>query len=481
MTQAAASTPLDVFIGKNRRATAEAMDVRSPFDGRVVGRTWRCTEADAEAAIAAAVDAAPGMRALSSGERAAILRRAAERLEIDREMFARTICDEAGKPIRDARGEVGRAVLTLRTASEEATRMGGEVMPLDVLEATRGQWAMIRRVPLGPIGAISPFNFPLNLVCHKLAPAIAAGNTVVLKPASSTPLTALRLAALLHDCGLPAGALSVLPCSPSVGERLVTDPRLKMLTFTGSPSVGWRLKGMAGQKRVTLELGGNAGVVVHRDANVGYAAQRCAVGGFAFAGQSCISVQRIFVHEDVYPQFVNDFVARVKALRVGDPSEETTDVGPMIDEGAAQRAESWIQEALADGATLLAGGARSGACLQPTVLTGTQPSMKVNCQEVFAPLVTVTPYTDVDEALRMVDDSQYGLQAGIFTRDLKLVFDAYERLDVGGVVVNEISAHRVDPMPYGGTKGSGLGREGVRWAMHEMSEEKLLLYNPNGL
>lgn len=481
MTDPNAALPLDVFVGRERRAATETMEVRSPFDGRLVGRTWRCREADADAAIATAVEAAGDMRALSSGERADVLRRAAERLDAEGETFARGICDEAGKPIRDARREVGRAVLTLRTASEEATRISGEWMPLDVIEATRGQWATIRRFPLGPIGAISPFNFPLNLVCHKLAPAIAAGNTVVLKPASSTPLTALRLAALLYDCGLPAGALSVLPCRPSVGERLATDPRLKMLTFTGSPSVGWRLKSMAGHKRVTLELGGNAGVIVHHDANLAYAAQRCAAGGFAFAGQSCISVQRIFVHEDVYPTFVDDFVARVKALRVGDPSHESTDVGPKIDEAAAQRAESWVAEALAGGAALLAGGTRSGACLQPTVLTGTTPSMKVNCQEVFAPLCTVTPYRDVNEALRLVDDSQYGLQAGIFTRDLGLVYDAYERLDVGGVIVNEISAHRVDPMPYGGTKGSGLGREGVRWAMQEMSEEKLLLYNPNGL
>lgn len=481
MAEPAVAETIEVFVGAERRRTDDALDVRSPADGRVVGRTWRCSEEEVDAAIDLAVRTAPTMRALASGERAAILRRAAEGLESEREAFARSICEEAGKPIRDARGEVGRAILTLRTASEEATRIGGEWMPLDVIDATRGQWAIIRRFPLGAIGAISPFNFPLNLVAHKLAPAIAAGNTVVLKPSSSTPLTALRLAQLLYASGLPPGALSVVPCSPRVGERLVTDPRLRKLTFTGSPAVGWRLKELAGRKRVTLELGGNAAVIVHHDANIDYAAKRCAVGGFAFAGQSCISVQRIFVHEDVRERFVDDLAGRVKALKVGDPSDETTDVGPMIDESAARRAEEWIAEAVAAGARALTGGVRNGTFLQPTVLTDTTPSMKVNCNEVFAPICTIIPYVDVEDALRQVDESEYGLQAGLFTRDLKLAFDAYERLEVAGLIVNEISAHRVDPMPYGGIKGSGLGREGVRWAIDEMTEEKLLLFNPNGM
>lgn len=479
--QSTTAVTLDFFIGAERRRSETPLEVRSPADGHVVGRTWRCSAADVDAAIALAKRTAKGMRELSAADRAAILRRTALALETHHEEFARCISAEGGKPIRDARGEVGRAILTFQTASEEATRIQGEWMPLDVVEATRGQWAIIRRFPLGCIGAISPFNFPLNLVSHKLAPAIAAGNTVVLKPASSTPLTALRLAELLYSCGLPNGALSVVPCSPEVGELLVTDPRLKMLTFTGSPAVGWRLKQMAGQKRVTLELGGNAGVLVHHDANLAYAAQRCAVGGFSYAGQSCISVQRIFVHEKVFEAFRDDLVSRVKALKLGDPGDETTDVGPMIDEGAARRAEEWIREAVAGGARLLTGGERNGTFVQPTILTATKPEMKVNCQEVFAPLVTLIPYSDAHMALRELNDSEFGLQAGIFTHDLGLVFYAYDKLDVGGLIVNEISAHRVDPMPYGGVKGSGLGREGVRWTIHEMTEEKLMLYNPNGL
>ncbi len=481
MTESACPDGIDFFVGSERRRSQQPLEVRCPYDSRRVGSTWRATEAHVDEAVALAERHAPAMARLSGGERAAILSTASERLWEERELFARTISEEAGKPLRDARGEVGRAVLVFQTAAEEATRIGGEWMPLDVLEATRGQWALVRRFPLGPIAAITPFNFPLNLVAHKLAPAIAAGNTVVLKPSSSTPLTALRLASLLYGCGLPEHALSVLPCTPLIGEHLVGDPRLRMLTFTGSPPVGWRLKSMAGRKRVTLELGGNAGVIVHHDANLSYAARRCAVGGFTSAGQSCISVQRIYVHERIREAFESEFLEHVRALKVGDPADETTDVGPLINEASASRALEWIREALSGGARLLTGGERHGSCLQPTVLTDTTPVMKVNCQEVFAPLVTIIPYHDVDVALRQLDDSEYGLQAGLFTHDLGLVFRAYEQLSVGGLVVNDVSAHRVDPMPYGGVKGSGLGREGVRWAIGEMTEEKLMLYNPAGL
>lgn len=481
MTETLEAETLAICMGGKPRTTGQVLEVRSPADGRVVGTTFQASEADIDEAIGVAVEAFEVTRKLPASRRYEILSAVARGLQERREVFARSISDEAGKPLKDARGEVGRAILTFTTAAEEAKRIGGEWMPLDVLEATAGQWALIRRFPLGPIGAISPFNFPLNLVAHKLAPAIAAGNSVVLKPASSTPLTALRLAALLYECGLPEGALSVLPCPGALGERLVTDDRLKMITFTGSPAVGWGLKGKAGRKRVTLELGGNAGCVVHKDADINRAVARCAAGAFAFSGQSCISVQRIFVHRDVVDVFREGFVAKASALRVGPPSDESTDVGPMIDEDAARRAESWIQEAASLGARVLCGGKRTGAFLEPTVLADTRPDMKVNCQEVFAPVATIIPYDDVRAALAEVNDSRYGLQAGLFTRDIGLAFEAYETLDVGGLIVNEIPSYRVDPMPYGGVKDSGLGREGIRWTIQEMTEEKLFLYNPLGI
>jgi acyl-CoA reductase-like NAD-dependent aldehyde dehydrogenase len=455
----------------------EALEVRSPFDHHLVGSTFRPGTSHIEQAIQAAVRAFEVTRKLPSFERQRILRSVAQGLTDRREDFARTIALEAAKPIRTARVEVERAIFTFNIASEESTRICGQWLPLDLQAFAAGRWAMVRRFPLGAIAAITPFNFPLNLVAHKWAPALAAGCTLVHKPASQTPLSSLFLAELVEQAGWPAGALNVLPLSSPNAERLVADERLRMLSFTGSAEVGWGLKKVAGKKRVTLELGGNAGVIVHHDADLEYAADRCTTGGFSYAGQSCISVQRIFVHASVMASFLAAFVPRVQRLKVGDPLEETTDVGPMISEADARRAEEWINEAAAGGAHLLCGGKRSGPLLEPAVLTGTRPEQRVNCREVFAPVVTVESYQDFAEAVRRVNDSPYGLQAGVFTRDAKLLFQAYEELEVGGVIAGDVPTFRIDHMPYGGVKDSGLGREGLHYAIEEMTEPKILVVN----
>jgi glyceraldehyde-3-phosphate dehydrogenase (NADP+) len=469
---------LGILVNGEWRKTAERMEVRSPYDGKAVGETFRAGAAEMEEAIRASVRAFEKTARLPTYERAGILERAAEGIRRRREEFALSIAREAGKPLKTARVEADRAALTFTDAAEEIKRLNGEWLPLDRIEASRGRWGLVRRFPLGPIAAISPFNFPLNLVGHKLAPALGAGNSVVLKPASQTPLTALRLAQVLVEAGVQAGALNVLPCSPAVAEPLCTDDRFKLLTFTGSPAVGWDLKRKAGRKRITLELGGNAGCIVHRDADLKYAAERCTFGGFSYAGQSCISVQRILVQRSVYDRFLGEFLPRVESLKVGDPLDEATDVGPMISEKEAQRVEEWVAEARKQGARVLLGGERRGAVVPPVVLGEVKKEMKVSCLEVFAPLVTVSPYEEFDEALKVVNDSDYGLQAGLFTRDASLIFKAYEALEVGGVVVGDVPTFRIDPMPYGGVKDSGLGREGARYALEEMTERKLLVMAP---
>lgn len=457
----------------------EPLEVRSPYDQSVVGTTYRASPAHVEAAVQAAVRAFENTRKLPAYERQRVLRAVAQGITDRHEDFARTIALEAGKPIRTARAEVDRAIFTFTVASEESTRIYGEWLPLDLQAIAAGRWAMVRRFPLGPILTITPFNFPLNLVAHKIAPAIAAGCTVVHKPARQTPLSSLLLARLVDEASWPAGALNVVPLrgSDPATAGLVADDRLKKLTFTGSAAVGWELKGKAGKKRVTLELGGNAGVIIHHDADLNYAAERCVTGGFSYAGQSCISVQRILVHDGVYEKFLSLFVPRVQNLKVGDPLDEATDVGPMISERDAQRAVEWVDEAAAAGAKVLCGGKRQGSLMEPTALTATRAEMSVNCLEVFAPVVTVEPYRDFPMAVKQVNDSNYGLQAGIFTRDVKLLFEAYEGLDVGGVVAGDVPTFRIDHMPYGGVKDSGLGREGLRYAIEEMTERKLLVMN----
>jgi acyl-CoA reductase-like NAD-dependent aldehyde dehydrogenase len=455
----------------------DPVEVRAPYDGSVIARVFQGRREHAEAAIAAAVKAFGTTRRLPAFERQRVLRRVAENIGERKEEFARTLAQEAGKPIKAARTEVGRAIFTFNVAAEESTRIYGEYLPLDWQESTAGRWGIVRRYPLGPIAGITPFNFPLNLVAHKVAPAIACGCTMVLKPAPQTPLSALLLAEAIQQAGWPDGALNVLPLSNEDASLLVTDERLKLISFTGSAAVGWDIKRRAGKKKVILELGGNAGVIVHSDADLAYAAERCVAGGFAYAGQTCISVQRILVERSVCGKFTELLLAGVKKLQTGDPLQESTDLGPLIRESDAVRASDWVQEAVRSGARLLCGGHRNGPLLEPTVLTGTRAEMKVNCQEIFAPVVTVEPYDDFLEACRQVNNSPYGLQTGIFTRDTKLLFNAYEELEVGAVIAGDVPTFRIDHMPYGGIKDSGLGREGLRYAIEEMTEPRLLVMN----
>jgi acyl-CoA reductase-like NAD-dependent aldehyde dehydrogenase len=455
----------------------EPVDIRSPYDGSIVATVHPATAAHAEVAVRAALRAFESTRKSPSFERQKILREISAGIQARREEFARVMALEAGKPLRTARIEVDRAVLTFSVAAEEATRIEGEWLPLDLQPSMVGRAGILRRFALGPVLGITPFNFPLNLVAHKVAPAIAAGCTIVLKPAPQTPLSSFMLAQIAEKAGLPAGALNVLPLANPEAEKLVGDDRLKLLSFTGSGPVGWSLKAKAGKKKVVLELGGNAAVIVHSDADVEDAARRCVQGGFSYAGQSCISVQRIFVQQSIEAKFVEALVAGVRKLKLGDPLDEATDVGPMINEDAARRAAAWIEEAVAGGAKLLCGGRRNGALLEPAVLTNTQPKMKVNCHEIFAPVVVVEPYDTFDDAIRRTNDSPYGLQAGVFTRDTKLLFRAFDELEVGGVVAGDVSAFRSDPMPYGGVKESGLGREGLRYSIEEMTEPRLLVLN----
>ena len=465
------------FLDGRWRDDGDVVEVRAPFDGSVVGRVVQGRREHAEAAIAAAVKAFGTTRRLPAFERQRVLRQIAQQIGERRDEFSRTLAAEAGKPIRLARIEVDRAVFIFNVAAEESTRIYGEYLPLDWQEYTAGRWGIVKRFPLGPIAGITPFNFPLNLVAHKVAPAIAAGCPIVLKPAPQTPLSALLLAECVQQAGWPDGGLNVLPLSNEDAGLLVTDERIKLISFTGSVPVGWDIKRKAGKKKVALELGGNAGAIVHGDADVAYAAERCVAGGFGYAGQTCISVQRILVEEPVYGKFTDLLVQGVKQLKTGDPMEETTDVGPLIRESDAIRVTQWVEEAVRAGARLLCGGTRKGPVVEPTVLTGTKPEMKVNCQEIFGPVVTLEPYRTFDEALRRINNSNYGLQAGIFTRDTKLLFQAYDELEVGAVIAGDIPSFRIDHMPYGGIKDSGLGREGLRYAIEEMTEPKLLVMN----
>ena len=455
----------------------DPIEIRSPYDGSVVGSVFQGRREHVDAAIKAAIKAFGTTRRLPAFERQRVLRRVAESITLRKEEFAHTLAQEAGKPIKAARSEVERSIFTFTVAAEESTRIYGEYLPLDWQEFTAGRWGIVRRFPLGPIGGITPFNFPLNLVAHKVAPAIASGCTMVLKPAPETPLTALLMAESVQQAGWPDGALNVIPLSNEDAGLLVSDDRLKLISFTGSAAVGWEIKRKAGKKKVALELGGNAGVIVHSDADLTYAAGRCVTGGFAYAGQSCISVQRILVEQSVLEKFRDIFVAGVRKLRTGDPLEESTDVGPLIRESDAIRASDWIQEAVRGGARLLCGGQRNGSLLEPTVLAGTRLEMKVNCQEIFAPVVTLEAYHDFYDALKQINNSPYGLQAGIFTRDAKLLFDAYEELEVGALMAGDVPTFRIDHMPYGGIKDSGLGREGLRYAIEEMTEPKMLVMN----
>jgi len=467
------------FIGGSWRMSDRVRPVVNPYEGKTVAEVCQASAAEIEEAIGAAVAAFEEMRRLSSRERSGILAAASRDLGARREEFAHLITSETGKPISFSRVEADRAVFTLQVASEEASRLEGSMLPLDLVPGSEGRMALVRRFPIGPVAAITPFNFPLNLVAHKLGPAFAVGNPVVLKPSSSAPVTALALARIFEATGLPKGGLNVVPCLSDEAGQLVEDTRLKLITFTGSPAVGWALKSRAGKKKVTLELGGNAAVVVDASADVGLALRRTVAGAFGNAGQSCIAVQRVFVHESLRDSFIGQLVELTKTVATGDPSDERTVVGPMITVQAAKQVEEWILSAVSAGARVLCGGRRREAILEPTVIVDAPPDQPVCAQEVFAPVVVVEAFSSFEQALDRVNDSSFGLQAGLFSDSLRHVLMAYDRLELGGLIVNDSSAYRIDHMPYGGVKDSGFGREGLRYAIEEMTEQKLLALNPN--
>ena len=465
------------LIGDRWVSTTETARVVNPFSGDTVAEVCQAGQAEASLAVQSAVAAFDAMRQLPAYARSTALTHIVSGLEADKDLLSRLITAEAGKPITDARREVQRAIQTFTIAAEEAKRLPGDVVPMDAVPGGASYVGLLRRFPIGPVLGITPFNFPLNLVAHKVAPALAVGNPIVLKPAPQTPLTALKLGEIVLRAGLPPGAFSVVPCSNAIAEYLVEHSGFRLLSFTGSARVGWMLRAKSGTKRVLLELGGNAGVIVEPDADLENAVERCAIGGFGYAGQTCISVQRIFVQDVLFDRFLDRLVARVTRIKSGDPADESTVVGPLIDETAARRVETWIGEAVAQGARVLTGGKRVGPVVEPTVMTGTTPKMKISCEEVFGPVVTVSRYGRFQDALMALNDSEYGLQAGVFTQNVHRIFQAHQELAVGTVLANEIPTFRLDHMPYGGVKQSGLGREGVPYAIEEMTEPKLLVLN----
>ena len=472
------SCPL--LIGGEKKQTKETLKVRFPYTGEVYAEVCLAGTAELNKAVAAACRGFEKTRRLPLHARAAILHRIADSIHARADELADVLVMEGGKTRKFAAAEVARAETTVRLSAEEATRICGEVIPLDLSPDTEGRTGYVQYFPLGPVAGIVPFNFPLNLACHKLAPAIAAGNSVVLKPASATPVSALILGEIALDAGLPPDAISVVPCTGARAEQLARDPRIAFLSFTGSCAVGWHLRSIAGRKRVGLELGGNAAAIVHEDANLTFAAQRIATGGFINAGQVCISVQRVLIHRPIYDQALGKILDAVKALRVGDPRDPATDVGPMIDRLKAEEAFRKVQEAKKQGAEILLGGTLEETLFAPTILTKTTPEMRVNCEEVFAPVVSVAPYETFDEALRIANTGDYGLQAGIFTQNISRAMTAFSEMQVGGVQVNDIPTFRSDAMPYGGAKGSGLGHEGPRYAVREMSAMRLMVINRAG-
>jgi glyceraldehyde-3-phosphate dehydrogenase (NADP+) len=468
-----AATPL--MIAGNLRNTEATAEVHSPYDNHVVAAVCQATVDDAIEALKAAEHAFAETRALPSYRRAAILEHVARRIEHEALDMARGISLESGKPIATARAEVQRAVQTFRIAAEEAKRIGGELLPLDWTPENDGRAGLLRRFPIGPILGITPFNFPLNLVAHKVAPALAAGNPILIKPAPQTPLTALRLGEMVVDAGWPRGAISVLPCSNEVAASMLQSPRLRMLSFTGSAEVGWRLKAMVPRLRCTLELGGNAAMIVHEDADLEHAARAILSGGFTYSGQSCISVQRVFVHKMRWQTLAQRLTEGIEQMVAGDPMDELTQIGPMISLAAAERAANWIEKAVDAGARLLTGGERRGAQLSPALLAKVPRTTPLFKEEVFAPIVFLNPYETFEEAIAAVNDSRYGLQAAVFTRDWGRITHAFRDLEVGAVLMNESTAWRADHMPYGGVKDSGTGREGIRSAIESMTEEKMLV------
>jgi acyl-CoA reductase-like NAD-dependent aldehyde dehydrogenase len=456
--------------------TVDRLPVVNPYTGTEIAGAPMGGRVELAAAIGAAHEAFAGVRTMAAHKRAALLEKIAAGIDARRVEFVETIVSESGKPVTFAEAEVSRAMMTFSTAAGEARRAHGELLPMDALPPGEGHFGLARRFPIGVVTAITPFNFPLNLVAHKVAPCLATGNTMVVKPATKTPLTALLLAEVLQEAGVPSGQMNFVTCSNDDAQVLISDERVKKVTFTGSPAVGWRLKEQCGKKKITLELGGNAGCIVHEDADLAAAVPAVALGAFAQAGQSCISVQRVVVHESIYDDFRERLVAHVKdKVLTGDPREKSTVVGPMITPGALAQIRGRIDAALQSGARIVHGGEVTGNCLEATILEDVPATCELCAEEAFAPVMTLHPYREFDEALACVNDSRFGLQAGVFTRDLKLAMKAYETLEVGGVLINQVPTFRIESMPYGGVKDSGFGREGVRYAMEEMTELRSLV------
>ena len=468
-----------LFVGGKWVKEKEMMPVIDKYSGETIGKVPVASRKTVEKAIAAAHAAFPGYSRLPAHKRFRILEKTSQLLARHQDEIATIICREAGKAWKYSVGEVQRAVETFQFSAEEAKRIHGETVPMDASIAGEGRMGFYLRCPVGVVSAITPFNFPLNLVAHKVGPALAAGCTLVLKPASTTPLTAIRLAEILEEAGIPPGVFNVVVGSGgTVGEWVTTDPRISKISFTGSPPVGEAIIRKAGLKKVTMELGNNSGTIIEPDTNLDAAIPRCAVSAYANSGQVCISLQRLYVHRSIAKEFTKRFVEVTAKLKVGNPLDKDCEVGPMIDEGEAKRAESWIREAVAEGAKVLIGGKREGRMLYPTVLVDARPEMKVMCEEAFAPLVSIYEYDTFEDAVRMVEDSPYGLQAGVYTNDLRKAMYAVDRINAGGVMINDTSIFRVDHMPYGGNKMSGLGREGVRFAVEEMTTIKMVMFKP---
>jgi acyl-CoA reductase-like NAD-dependent aldehyde dehydrogenase len=466
-----------VLIGGEWRTSVRSVEIRDPYRGDVVGSVPVCTAAEVEAAVAAAVEARGKAAAVPAYERAALLRRAAGLIEGEVKALAELLTRETGKAIKDSEAEIRRSLETMQLAAEEAIRIEGRHVPLDGSPMGAGKLALLLRFPVGVVAALTPFNAPFNLAAHKIAPCIAAGNSMVLKPPPQAPLVVHRLVELVVEAGLPAGMINVVHGAAEVGAALVADPRVDFITFTGSSRAGAAIKAASGLRRVALELGGNGVTIVHDDADLAPAAQACARNAMRLAGQSCISVQSVYVQERVYPTFLGIIEAEVRKLKLGDPLDPVTDVGTLIDENAARRVESWVQEAAASGARVITGGRRHGAAFEPTVLTEVKPDMKVVCEEVFGPVVNIIPYGALEAAFAAINAGRYGLQAGVFTRSNDVTFRAIRALRVGGVIVNGTSTWRTDQLAYGGVKASGIGREGPRYAIEEMTEQRLVVFN----
>ncbi len=466
-----------IYVAGAFRTTGTPLPVTNPYNGEVFATTWLAGAAELEEAITAGLAAEEEMAALPVYRRYEILSQISDALRSDRERLARVLAQESGKPMRYALGELDRASQTFRVAAEESKRLPGEYISIDWTPPGAGKEGWVKYFPVGLMAGISPFNFPLNLAVHKIAPAIAAGNPVILKPSRSTPLSTLELARIMDKTSLPKGAVSILPMDREAGNQLVTDPRIKMLSFTGSPAVGWKMKREAGKKKVLLELGGNAGVIVSDTADIDLAVAKCVIGGYAYSGQVCIHVQRIYVQEKIFDEFAEKFSEKVKNLRFGDPLDPETEISVMIDEENAQRVQEWVDESVEQGAHILLGGKKKDAYFEPTVLTKTAAEMKVCSLEIFGPVVTLERFEDFHRAVDFINDSRYGLQAGVFTNRLDEMNFAFNHIKVGGVIINDVPTFRVDHMPYGGVKDSGYGREGVKYSIHEMMEPRLLVKN----